>query len=132
MKTHYKPAAHPAVVPYLVVEDADKAVAFMHDVFDAIEMRVSRNAAGRVDHAEMAIADAVIMVAEASGSWLPTPAALYIYVPDVDAVHRRAIASGAASLWEPVNQPYGDRNSGVKDSNGVQWWIATHREDVSA
>ena len=26
---------------------------------------------------------------------------------------------------------YGDRNAGVKDSFGNQWWFATHIEDVS-
>jgi uncharacterized glyoxalase superfamily protein PhnB len=31
----------------------------------------------------------------------------------------------------PADQFYGDRNAGVEDSNGNQWWMATHVEDVS-
>jgi uncharacterized glyoxalase superfamily protein PhnB len=31
---------------------------------------------------------------------------------------------------EPSDQFYGDRNAGVQDSWGNNWWIATHIEDV--
>ena len=43
----------------------------------------------------------------------------------------QAMKAGATSLMEPANQFYGDRNAGVSDSNGNQWWIATHFEDVA-
>jgi len=32
---------------------------------------------------------------------------------------------------EPADQFYGDRNAGVEDEAGNQWWIGTHIEDVS-
>jgi len=32
---------------------------------------------------------------------------------------------------EPADQFYGDRNAGVRDKDGVNWWMATHIEDVS-
>ena len=41
------------------------------------------------------------------------------------------MAAGAISLMEPADQFYGDRNAGVKDATGTQWWIGTHIEDVS-
>jgi uncharacterized glyoxalase superfamily protein PhnB len=53
------------------------------------------------------------------------------YVPDVDAVYRRALRAGAAAIMEPPDQFYGDRHCGVRDAAGNQWWIATHIEDVS-
>jgi uncharacterized glyoxalase superfamily protein PhnB len=56
---------------------------------------------------------------------------LYIYVPDVDATYKKALALGAESLMEPSDQYYGDRNAGFKDGSGNQWWVATHIEDVS-
>src|SRR5262249_61782512 len=31
---------------------------------------------------------------------------------------------------EPAAEFYGDRNAGVRDPTGNQWWIATHKEDV--
>lgn len=32
---------------------------------------------------------------------------------------------------EPMDQPYGDRNAGVRDESGNVWWIATRIADVS-
>jgi PhnB protein len=70
------------------------------------------------------------MMGESSDKFPAMPAAIYLYVPDVDAVYKRALAAGAASTMEPANQFYGDRNAGVKDPSGNLWWIATHVEDV--
>jgi len=53
------------------------------------------------------------------------PAQFYLYVPDADAAYRRALEAGAVSVTEPADQPYGDRNAGVKDVFGNQWFVAT-------
>jgi uncharacterized glyoxalase superfamily protein PhnB len=50
-----------------------------------------------------------------------------VYVPDVDAAYRRAIERGAISVAEPKEQPYQERNAGVKDRYGNTWWISTYR-----
>ena len=52
--------------------------------------------------------------------------------PICDALNRSAIAQGAKSRQEPADQFYGDRTSGVEDSQGNKWWIGTHIADVSA
>jgi uncharacterized glyoxalase superfamily protein PhnB len=56
---------------------------------------------------------------------------LYLYVEDTLALYARAVAAGGESIMEPAKQFYGDVNAAVEDSNGNQWWIATHVEDVS-
>jgi PhnB protein len=56
---------------------------------------------------------------------------LNVYVDDVDAAFAKAIEHGATPLREPIDQFYGDRTGGVLDSQGNQWWISTHIEDVS-
>jgi len=43
----------------------------------------------------------------------------------------QALAAGATSFQEPTDQPYGDRNAGVKDAFGNKWYIATHVKDVT-
>jgi uncharacterized glyoxalase superfamily protein PhnB len=58
-------------------------------------------------------------------------AMLYFYVADCDATYRRAISAGARSIMEPRDQYYGDRSAAVDDPAGNQWWIATHKEDLS-
>jgi uncharacterized glyoxalase superfamily protein PhnB len=58
------------------------------------------------------------------------PAMFYVYVPDCDAVYRRALVAGAKSIQEPADQPYGDRTTAVTDAFGNTWYIATHVKDV--
>jgi PhnB protein len=131
MAATYKPANRQDVVPYLVVPDADKELAFVKKVFGATEVKVFRDAEGLIRHAELSIGDSAVMVAQSGAQWPALPAAIYVYVPDVDAAYERALTTGVSAPRPPADQPYGDRNCGVTDTNGVQWWITTHLEDVS-
>jgi uncharacterized glyoxalase superfamily protein PhnB len=70
------------------------------------------------------------MLSQATERHPAMPATLYLYVPDTDAAYRTALAGGATSVMEPATQFYGDRNAGVKDSNGNMWYFGTHVEDV--
>lgn len=60
-----------------------------------------------------------------------TAASLHLYVPDADATYRKAVEAGASSIYEPVDQFYGDREGGVRDPFGNSWFIATHRAGAS-
>ena len=131
MSVAHRPAGHQAVIPFLIVPDAQKELEFLRKAFQARESHISRDPAGRVAHATVAIGDSVVMLSDGSPQWPATAAHVYIYLPDVDAAYERALAAGAASLMEPADQFYGDRNCGVKDSNNITWWIATHIEDVA-
>ena len=127
-----KPDAYHSVTPYLVVPGVAKLIDFMKQVFGAVETEQMEGAGGRIMHAEVKIGDSVIMMGEPmGGEWKSMPAMLYVYVADTDAVYERALQAGATSIMEPADQFYGDRNAGVKDTFGNQWWIATHKEDVS-
>jgi uncharacterized glyoxalase superfamily protein PhnB len=55
-----------------------------------------------------------------------------MYVEDVDAVYRKAITAGGESIVEPKDQFYGDRVGAVRDLTGNQWWIASHKEEMSS
>jgi PhnB protein len=56
---------------------------------------------------------------------------LYVYLPDVDTVVKRAAAEGAKILKPVENQFYGDRSGFLQDPFGHLWGVATHVEDVS-
>jgi PhnB protein len=60
------------------------------------------------------------------------PAMLYLYVEDVDAWYRKAVAAGGKSIREPADQFYGDRVGAIRDLAGNQWRFATRKEDVSS
>ena len=76
------------------------------------------------------VGDSVLEMGEAHGKYETMPAMFYLYVPNMEAVYRQALAAGATSFQEPTDQPYGDRNAGVKDAFGNTWYIATHIKDV--
>ena len=111
------------VTPYLLVSDADAELTFLKAAFAAHEVNCQRNADGSVMHAEIAIGDSLVMLGQAGGKWAPRPAALYLWVKDVDATYATALAAGASSESEPEDKPYGHRNAGVLDRNGITWWI---------
>jgi len=111
------------VTPYLLVSDADTELAFLKAAFGATEVECQRNPDNRVMHAEMKIGDSLVMLGQAGGRWTPRSAALYLWVDNVDATYARALQAGATSESEPEDKPYGHRNAGVIDQNGITWWI---------
>jgi uncharacterized glyoxalase superfamily protein PhnB len=121
----YQPDNIRAVNPYLLASDGDRLLRFLREVFDARELHLSRDPQGRLRHASVAIGDGTLMLGEPSGDGKAQPSSVYIYVPDVDAAYRRALAAGARSLYQPTTHDYGDRGCGVADADGNLWWIGT-------
>jgi PhnB protein len=111
------------ITPYLVTQDLDRLIAFVQQVFAATETLRMQGAAGGT-HVEVRIGDSMLMIGGGTGEAMP--AALYVYVEDVDAVYQRALAAGATTLMEPSDEADGDRRGGVQDFCGNQWFIARH------
>jgi uncharacterized glyoxalase superfamily protein PhnB len=125
------PEGYRTVSSYAVVEDPDEVIAFVTGVLGGSVKERVEGPDGRVTHAELIIGDSMVMVGGAGGENAPFPAMLHVYVDDVDDVYRAAIQAGATSIREPEDMFYGDRSGGVADSQGNQWWLSTHVEDVS-
>jgi uncharacterized glyoxalase superfamily protein PhnB len=120
------PEGFHAITPYVITAGADAVMAFAKAAFGATERVRVPAGDGKVMHAEMQIDDSVIEISDGSAQWPPKPCNLHLYVSDADAAYRRALAGGASSLYEPMDQPYGDRECGVIDGGGNYWFIATH------
>ena len=129
-KVNSVPEGFHTVTPYLMVQDAAQLIDFVKQAFGATELMRTTGSAGGI-HAEVRIGDSMVMIG-GGGAWSgeAMPAAIYLYMDDVDAVYKRALQAGATSITEPEDQPYGDHMAGVKDAFGDVWYIATHREDV--
>jgi PhnB protein len=125
------PKGYHTVTPYLVAADAPGLIDFVQRAFGGEETFRSTGSAGGV-HAEVRVGDSMLMIGGGSPqhSWRgdPIPTSLHIYVKDADATYRRALEAGGTSIEEPVDQPYGDREAGIKDAAGNLWWIATHQQ----
>ena len=86
---------------------------------------------GHVVHGEVRAGDRRFWLHEAAGG-LTTPAAagartggIVLHVHDVDAHFERARAAGADILREPTDEDYGQREYGLRDPEGHDWYIAT-------
>jgi PhnB protein len=110
---------------------APKFIDFLKQTFAAEPLSRHESPDGVVVYATLRIGDSVIETSEAHGPYQPIPTTIYLFVPNVDEVYRTALAAGATSIYEPADQPYGDRNAGVKDAFGYTWYIATHVKDVA-
>ncbi|WP_342642825.1 VOC family protein [Rhodoligotrophos ferricapiens] len=121
----YKPAGHPDISVYLMANDAEAMIAFMTDIFDASMLMSLAREDGSIMHAEVRIGDSVVMLSQATPEYPAFPIWLHVYVPDVDATYRRAIAHGAEPVQEPERKGDEDRRGAIKDPAGNIWWIAT-------
>jgi uncharacterized glyoxalase superfamily protein PhnB len=114
------PAGWHSLTTRIVTDDVAGLVGFVRSVFGATgEVQGDRPAVVRIGDSNLMISGV--------GPRPATPAFLYVYVEDADAVHRRAVAAGAKTLEEPADMPYGDRRAMVEDGWGNVWQIATYR-----
>ncbi len=127
----YVPKDLHSVNVYLHPRRAEPLIAFLKRAFGAQEVAKYASPDGVVHHAQIRIGDSVVEMGEAHDKYESMPAMFYLYVPNVDAVYRQTVAAGATSFQEPTDQPYGDRQAGVRDAFGNTWYIATHIKDVA-
>jgi PhnB protein len=121
----YRPMGLRDVIPYLITEKAGKLIEFIAIVFDADVLDCAETEDKKISNAILRVGDSIIEVADANEQWLPQPAALHVYVQDVDGVYERALQAGAASIFPPSDRDYGERMGGIKDPFGNQWFVAT-------
>ena len=142
MPTSVKPIpdGHRTVAPYLAIKNAAAALEFYEQGFGAVETYKLIVPDGRVGHAEIRLGDSLIMLSDEFpelGGKAPealggSPVSIQLYVEDVDAFVKRAVAAGARELKPVANQFYGDRSGQLQDPFGHLWWVATHKEDVAS
>ena len=125
MPASYKPDGFPSLSPYLVADGAQRVIDFLVAALDGEPGRRFDRPDGTVMHAEVRLDDSVVMVTDAVEGYPAAPAMLHLYVPDVDAAYRRALAAGATSVQAPAQGDDPDRRGGVLGPAGNTWWIAT-------
>src|SRR5215471_18038355 len=129
------------ITPYLVQKDAKRAIDFYKKAFGA-ETRVSMPGPdGRIMHAELKIGDSVFFLSDEVPEMSPenkspqtagcVTASMFLYVPDVDTVFKKAVDAGARVVQPVADMFWGDRFGKVADPFGHHWLLATHKEDLT-
>lgn len=117
----YKPEGHSSVSPYLMVDDAEKALAFIKAVFGSDPDFIHRRDDGVIGHAEVKINDSVVMLGQSADG---PDSHVHVYVSDIDAAFARAKAAGGVVMQEPQEKGDGDRRGGIQDPTGTTWWLS--------
>ena len=97
------PDGYHTATPYLIVNAADAALEFYKNAFGATERLRIPAPGGKIGHAEITIGDSPIMLADehpeigarSPQSFGGSPVSIMLYVEDVDAFVKRAVAAGA-------------------------------------
>jgi len=121
---------YPQLTPYLFYEDVPGALEWLAATFGFTERMRMTEPDGTVNHAEMELGRAVVMMGCPGSDYRnpkrlgPPTAGFYVHVDDVDAHYEHARNAGATIQAEIEDKPYGDRVYGVLDPEGHQWWFA--------
>ena len=131
------PEGFHTVTPQLVLDHAADAIEWYKKALGAEEVSRFAGPDGAIMHADIRIGGSHIMLNDpVMGTKGPkamggSPASLWLYVEDCDALFNRAIAAGGKQTMPMADQFWGDRCGGFTDPHGYSWTIATHKEDLA-
>jgi PhnB protein len=128
-----------SVTPHLVCAGAAEAIEFYKKAFNATEVGRMPGPQGKLIHAMIRIGDSGIMLVDEFPEWgsfgpkalKGSAVTIHLYVEDVDAFVKRAVAAGAKLTMPVEDMFWGDRYGKLEDPFGHQWSVATHTRDVS-
>ncbi len=120
-----------SLVAYLSYADAPAAIAWLQAIGFGVVTRLDDGTT--VQHSELRLGDAVIMVASDDRDYVPpallgvsTGVGLYLVVDDVDTTFGAAIAAGATSVIPPEDTEWGSRRARVLDPGGREWSFGSY------
>jgi PhnB protein len=128
------PKGYHTITAQLSIDGADKAIEFYQKAFGAEVVDKAPDPSGKkIWHASLRVGDSMLFVNDVfpdmGGS--PSHSSLWLYVQDVDASFKRAVAAGAKGKNAPMDMFWGDRMAHVIDPFGQEWALATRIKDMT-
>jgi PhnB protein len=126
------------ITPHIVVQGAERAVAFYRDAFGAEEMSRIPIPDGRLMSVELRVGEDSLHVADEfpeMGILSPTSiggtaVVLSLNVADAEAVFAQAVAAGATVRQPLADMFWGELHGQLDDPFGHRWNIGQHVRDV--
>jgi PhnB protein len=131
MSAQWLPKGFRTITPNIIVNDAEKAVAFFKEAFGAFESYRLTMSNGKIAHCEMKLGDSIFNLGTAMEGWPAHGLVAQIYVQDSDALFNRAVQSGATVIMPMTDMFFGSREGRVADPFGNVWTIATLKEELA-
>jgi PhnB protein len=128
------PPGYQRVSPYLLYEDAQRAIDYLTETFGFELRRTEIGGAGRL-HAELVLdEEGLVMLGQAGEGFkgpktlgVFPPSMVHVYLDGVEELHARARAAGA-EVSELESSPAGDRRFSATDPEGQVWFFAQRLE----
>jgi uncharacterized glyoxalase superfamily protein PhnB len=132
------------IFPTVRYTDARAAIAWLEQAFGARQHAVYDAEDGTVAHAELIIADNVIMLGNTrdDDSTVRSPkqvnavtGGIYVVLPNpaaIDALHAQAAAAGAKITRPPFDTDYGSHDFQALDLEGYPWSFGTYTPKASS
>jgi PhnB protein len=131
------PDGYHSITPQLTLDRAAQTIDWYKKALGAEELSRSAGPDGKIMHAELKIGDSRFMVNDVMAGYKGphayggSPASLWLYVENSDALFNRAVGAGATVQMPLADQFWGDRGGAVADPEGYTWWIATRKENLT-
>ena len=126
----YKPKDYNSLSPYLIVDDAQKLVDLLTNIFDAKTLRSFDHEDGTIAHIELKLDDSVIMISNSTSEYKANKSILHMYVPDVFKTFEKAVAAGCEVIEKPIKKEDDqDIRGSFYDSAGNYWAIGTQENE---
>jgi len=134
----YRPEGFHSITPQITVSDGAAAIDLYKRALGAVEVgRFAMPGGNKIMHASLRFGDSTMFLNDPipeMGQVAPKDGGgsrFYLYVEDVDAQHKKAIAAGMTERSAPSDMFWGDRTSVLADRFGHSWTLATHKRDVT-
>ena len=131
MSAQFLPKGFRTITPNIVVDDAEKAVAFLKKALGATENYRLTMSDGTITHCELKIGDSILNLGASMEEWPAHGLVAQIYVEDSDALFQRAVQAGAKVIMPMTDMFFGSREGRITDPFGNVWTIATLKEEVA-
>jgi PhnB protein len=134
-----RPEGFHSITPQIVVSDGAAAIDLYKRALGAVEIgRFQMPGSNRIMHASFRVGDSIVFLNDEMpemGQHAPKDGVgssrFYVYVDDVDAQHKKAVAAGMTERSAPSDMFWGDRTSVLADRFGNSWTLAVHKRDVA-
>ena len=140
MSVNPLPKGTQPLVPYIIVDNAAKAIEYYHKVFLAEEVTRMLGPDGKkIMHAELLLCGCMMYIADEQpdlGAKSPrslshSPVSFTLYCLDADKVFQRAIKAGGTVIRPMMDAFWGARHGTICDPFGHQWTLMTRKEDLT-
>ena len=131
MNAPWIPIGFHTITPNIVVDDAEKALAFLKSAFGFEENYRLTTSGGKIAHCELQLGDSIVNLGESTDGFPSSTLLAQIYVEDSDALFQRSVGAGANVVMPMTDMFFGSREGRVEDPFGNVWTIATLKERVT-